>query len=72
MQIETSSKKFRVNQSAIYFANCNIVAVANLCKIQNLAVCIIMQSAKIGRILIKILVKLQIWEGMGCRAFKMG
>ena len=49
-----------------------IISIANLCKIQNLAVCIIMQSAKIGRILIKILVKLQIWEGMGCRAFEMG
>ena len=62
MHIETLSKKSNINQCAINHVNCYIMVVANLWKLQNFAVYIIMQSAKIVRLLIETLVKSHILE----------
>ena len=50
----------------IQCANCNCTSSAKLCQVQNCTVCIIMQSTKLGRVLNKNLVKLLIWDEMGC------
>ena len=55
-------KKSNINQCAINHVNCYIMVVANLWKLQNFAVYIIMQSAKIVRLLIETLVKSHILE----------